>query len=177
MPKVSWDQKDYGQGRSGDAFELLPRGKYVAEIEDIEERPTKAKTGHFYNVTFTVTKGQYKNRKLWMILNYDNPNEVAERIGREQFNALCAVAGFEDGVKTTEKLHGKVVGLHVGIERDETYGDKNRVNGFVPADEVAVDEEVEDRPARAAAPASRNGAPMKSAGGKRKDDFDDDIPF
>lgn len=162
MAKVTWDQDSY---ETSTGFEVIPRGVYPCMIIGSSEKKTKAQTGSYFEFEFEVVKGDYKKRKLWARLNINNPSEVAERIGREQFKALCAAAG-KPGAKTTEALHDKFVACIVSIERN---GDKemNRVDGFKSMQEAGFGS------GGAAATKEKESSTKK----KTDEEDDDDIPF
>lgn len=170
MAKVEWDQSE---DAASTGFEVLPKGRYLTRIEGSEKTDTKNKDGYYFAFEFVITRGDFKNRKLWCNLNVSNPSEAAQRIGREQFKALCVAAKKPDGVKKTEELHGKYVVCFVDIEpASGGYREKNRINGFaLPQAEGTGSSE--DEPGKAA-PAGKPGKPPP---GKKDDDFDDDIPF
>lgn len=170
MAKVDWNQNEYESGRS---FETLPRGRYLALVGDSESKPTKKKDGSYFEFEFDVIKPeQYKNRKLWARLNVSNPSKEAERIGREQFNALVAACGLEKGkVSDTTMLHNKILVLIVDVQPSNVQGrpDVNVVTGFLKASETdqkaGAGHKPAPKPATPAAKAAAGGLP------------DDDIPF
>lgn len=171
MAKVDWDTTGY-ETSAPRTFEALPKGRYLASIDDTELKDTRAKNGQYLEVTLVVlAPKEHKNRKLWARLNVKNSSEVAERIGREQFNALCMAALGTVQVAKTESLHNKKVIAHVSIEKNRETGDlTNRIDGFekyVPSQPGAP----ESAPPAAAAP--KPAAPPPAG----KDDFEDDIPF
>ncbi len=176
MAKVDWDETEYEEGRSG--FEALPKGRYSARITDIEKRDTKSKTGYMFCPEFTLDGEQFKNRKVWAQLNVSNPSEIAQRIGREQWNSLIVACGFEIGtVKDTDKLVGKRLIVLVDIEKDQDGSPRNKVTGFFPHDGSA--------PAPGTSGGTRTGRTSGSApaasntpkpAGKAEID-EDDIPF
>jgi hypothetical protein len=56
------------------SFDALPVGRYEVIITDSEMKDTKAGTGQYLQLTFSVTGGQHDGRKLWSRLNLVNPN-------------------------------------------------------------------------------------------------------
>ncbi len=46
-------------------FDPIPAGRYQAIITDSEQKPTKAGTGHYLQLTFQIQEGTYKGRILW----------------------------------------------------------------------------------------------------------------
>lgn len=179
MPKVTWDQEKVEASRPR-SFDNLPRGKYPCIINDSVEKKTKAGDGKYWEFEFEVVKGDFQKRKLWARLNIENPSEVAQRIGREQFKALCVAAGKPDA-KTSEALHGKHVVALVSIEQNAERGPQNRVDGFQSPAEWKEEGGVTPSKSAAASQAAESegaGAPKGKGAAKGKSgDFDDDIPF
>jgi hypothetical protein len=173
MAKIDWDQS---QDKASAGFEVLPKGRYPCRIVNSTKKDTSRNTGYFLEFEFEVVKGDYSNRKLWARLNVKNDSEVAQRIGREQFKALCEAAG-KPTVKDTSELHGKFVVCIVDIERGrEGQNDQNRVNGFLSPEAFReAGGSTPSKPAAAAKPASKSEAVKAAAGADI--DPDDDIPF
>jgi hypothetical protein len=71
------------------AFEAVPAGKYIAVIVDSEIKQTKSGNGNYLELTFEITEGEYKGRKVWARLNIDNPNADAVKIARGELSAIC----------------------------------------------------------------------------------------
>ncbi len=46
-------------------FEPIPEGKYLAVITDSEMKPTKARNGHFLELTFQIQEGEQNSNALW----------------------------------------------------------------------------------------------------------------
>lgn len=165
MAKVDWNTEEYESGRS---FDAIPKGRYLARIDKIERKDTKDKSGYYYEVEQSVEKGDFKGRKLWARLNVSNKSDIAQKIGREQFNALCIAAGFKIGeVKDTDKLLNRKIVALVDIEKDQQGNPRNVVTGFIAmgaADAAAASSNKSER-TTAATSSSKPGIE------------DDDIPF
>ncbi len=112
-------------------FDLLPAGKYLAQIIDSDVSMNSKGTGQVLKLTFEVLEGEYANRRLWARLNITHENADAERIGRAQLSALCHAIGVTQ-LKDTVDLHDKPVVVTVKIRKDKTgqYPDSNDVAGF-----------------------------------------------
>lgn len=176
MPKVDWDQTEYDEGRQG--FELLAKGRYAARVTGIERKDTKNKSGYYFEVEFTLTGGEANNRKQWANLNVSNPSEVAQRIGREQWNSLCVACGFDIGtVKDTKQLEGKRVVILVDIERRDGYDDRNKVTGFFAPDGNGSAELASRALARNVGSQGTARPAKTGSSAKRDDGIEDDIPF
>ena len=113
-------------------FDLLPAGKYLAQIIDSEVVPTKAGTGQILKLTFEVLEGDFANRRLWARLNITNENAQAQQIGLAQLSALCHAVGVTKLTDSLE-LHERPVLVTVKVRKakpGDTYGDSNDVTGF-----------------------------------------------
>jgi hypothetical protein len=84
---------DANQIEPSNDFEPIPAGKYPAVITDSEMKSNKAKTGNYLSLTFEVTEGSYKGRKLWTRLNLQNPNAQAMQIAQAELSAICRAVG------------------------------------------------------------------------------------
>lgn len=116
-------------------FDLLPAGKYLAQVIDSEVVPTKAGTGQMLKLTFEIMDGEYANRRLWARLNIANENAQAQQIGLAQLSALCHAVGVTKLTDSLE-LHEKPVLVTVKVRKakpGDTYGDSNDVTGFAAA--------------------------------------------
>ena len=70
-------------------FEPIPAGDYLAQIVESEDRPTKAGTGEYLNLTFEIMEGDYQGRRVWARLNLKNPNPTAVRLAIAELAAIC----------------------------------------------------------------------------------------
>ncbi len=71
------------------ALEAVPAGKYIAVIVDSEIKQTKSGNGNYLELTFEITEGEYKGRKVWSRLNIDNPSADAVKLARGELSAIC----------------------------------------------------------------------------------------
>ncbi|UYM14281.1 DUF669 domain-containing protein [Endozoicomonas euniceicola] len=77
-------------------FEPLPNGEYIAMISEAELKNTKAGTGQYIKFVWTVMDGEYSGRKVWSNHNIVNPNQTAQKIGREEISAIAHAIGRPD---------------------------------------------------------------------------------
>ena len=113
-------------------FDLLPAGKYTAQVIDSEVVPTKSGTGDILKLTFEIMEGEHANRKLWARLNIRNESAQAQQIGLAQLSALCHAVGVTKLTDSLE-LHEKPVLVTVKVRRakpGDNYSDSNDVTGF-----------------------------------------------
>lgn len=186
MAKVDWNPGEYETGRT---FEVMPRGRYLTMVADSELKKTKAGDGSYLEFEFRIVRPDaHKNRPLWARLNVKNPSQEAQRIGREQFNALCEACGMQkEQVDDTAKLHNKPVICIVDVEKSNRDPNKevNVVTGWLKPSQgdasVASSYKVPTREQRAAtktasAAASNAGAEQRREQA-RANPVEDDIPF
>ena len=86
-------------------YSAIPPGKYVGVITKSEYKETKAKDGHYLQLTIKVTEGKHKGKVLFERLNLDNPNPVAVEIANKAVNTICQACELF-GVEDSEELHG-----------------------------------------------------------------------
>ena len=112
------------------SFDLLPAGKYTAQIMKSEVRDTKAGTGKYINLQLQVIEGDYTNRVLFDIINIINQNETAQQIGQRQLKQLVEACDLTEIEDTTE-LHAIPVIITVGIEPEKNgWPAKNKIKKY-----------------------------------------------
>ena len=133
----------------------IPSGEYLAHIIDSDMKPTKSGTGQYLELTYEVTYGPYKGRKVWTRLNLDNPNAKAVEIAQRDLSAICHATG-QLQVQDSQQLHYKP---HIiRVEYVEADGDRrqragNEVKAYKRADGYAA----------TAAPPPQTPAPQQAA--------------
>ena len=142
MAGFGFDTTEYEDG--GD-FEVMPKGEYTLKATEADLKNTKAGNGKYLSVTFEVVKGQYTGRKVWQNFNIVNPNEKAERIGREQVSGWARAAG-KPNANDSDQLLERPFNCILDIEKGTGgYSDKNIITSFVTG----------DAPAKTSAPAEK----------------------
>lgn len=131
-------------------FDALPAGKYEAVISESEMKPTKTGNGNYLNLTFTITKGEFENRKVWARLNLDNPNQTAVKIARGELSAICRAVGIMTPNDSTE-LHDMPLVIKVTCKKQESGDITNEIKGYYSLNESKAEPA---KPATAAAPAA-----------------------
>lgn len=111
-------------------FAPIPAGKYACVIVASESKPTKAGTGHYYKFTLEVCDGEYKGRKLWWQVNYDNPSAEATAIGRAQLSSICRAVDVRQPEDTSE-LHNIPLTVSVSVKQYQGE-DQNEIKGCEP---------------------------------------------
>lgn len=137
-------------------MDVLPKGRYLAEITDSEMKPTKAGDGQYLQLEFTVLDGEFAGRKQWARLNLDNANETAVSIAKQELSAICHSVGV---MRVTDSidLHGRPLYIDVTVEKRKDNGeDSNRIKGYAPTEGGGKSTSPPPKPA---APASAKAAP------------------
>lgn len=117
-------------------FSPIPVGDYPAMIVDSDVKPTKSGNGHYAELVFEVTEGQYKGRKVWARLNLDNPNAKAVEIAQRELSAICHAVGKMQ-ISDTQELHFKPMVIRVDIEESEGYAPRNAIKSYKAAGAAA----------------------------------------
>ncbi len=146
-------------------FEILPPGKYRAQIVQSEMQPTKQGDGQMLCLEFDLLDGPYQGRKLWERLNLVNRSQQTVEIAQRQLSAIChAIDRIQ--VTDSEQLHFRPMLLTVAVEldkRDEHLPSdqrrkQNRVKGYARASGAAA-----APAATAARPSSPPASPAATA--------------
>ena len=128
MSKLSVAIKgDVNAGNDGD-FGPIPDGWYAVKIAGAEIKQTKAGTGNYVSVQFSVTGPTHANRRVFSIYNIQNPNAEAEKIGLAELARLAGACGIEK-LDDTDQLIGMHCEVKVATQKSIEYGDKNVVKG------------------------------------------------
>jgi len=149
--------------------ELLPPGKYVAQIVKSEMKPTRSGDGQMLEIELDILEGAHSGRKLWDRLNLVNRNTTAVEIAQRTLSAICHAIGRMQ-VSDSEELHFKPMQVTVAVEPDSRDKDKpidqqrmqNTVKGYAPANGGAAPAQ-RPAPMPQAAPQSQRQAPAPAA--------------
>ncbi len=113
------------------SFDVLPAGEYDVMIVASSVQEAKNGVGRYLKLELQVCSGQFRNRKLFDILNLWNPSTQAQTIARGQMSAICRAVGIMTP-KDSSELHMKPLRVKVRIDKSEEYGDSNRVVAYKP---------------------------------------------
>jgi hypothetical protein len=123
------NREDLPEDSSGD-YSPLPEGWYTTQITGAELKDTKSGTGKYIKVEHTVVGEQFSGRKVWGMINIQNPNEKAEEIGRQQLNKMMTAVGLTK-LEDTDELVGLDVSIKLKIkEAANGYDASNEVKGY-----------------------------------------------
>lgn len=123
------------EGGNAPTNTALPESKYHVSITAAEVKQTRAKTGQYIKVEFTVQEGEHKGRKVWTNFNIKNPNPQAVEIGFQQLKDMLVAANSS---LANDKLNSvsELLGLHVIVktknEESEDYGTQTKVHWYEP---------------------------------------------
>ena len=146
-------------------LEVLPPGKYPAQIVNSDLRLTKDGMGQYLFLEIDVLEGPYQGRKLFDRLNLVNANTQTVEIAQRSLSAICHATGRLQ-VQDSEELHLIPFMAVVQVQPPKNgYGESNKVR-YQPlerAPQVAA-----PQPPRTAAPqpaATPAPAPRPATGG------------
>ncbi|WP_086620115.1 DUF669 domain-containing protein [Erythrobacter tepidarius] len=137
-------------------YEILPAGKYCAQIVESEMRVTRNGMGQYLWLMLDILEGPHKGRKIFDQLNLVNANPTTVEIAQRTLSAICHATGKLQ-VSDSEELHLIPMTIQVGVKPPKDgYGERNTIRYLVPE---APAKATPPKPA-AAQPAS---APARSA--------------
>lgn len=79
-------------------------GWHPAQITESENKVAKSGRGEYYQMTWEITDGPFKGRKLWSRLNLVNESQTAVDIAYRELSAICRAVGALN-IKDTSELH------------------------------------------------------------------------
>jgi hypothetical protein len=130
-------------------LEVLPPGKYPAQIVNSEMRVTKDGMGQYLWLELDVLDGPYQGRKLFDRLNLVNANPQTVEIAQRTLSAICHATGRMQ-VQDSEELHLIRLMADVQVQPPKNgYGESNKVR-YLPLDRGA--KSAPSQPARTAPP-------------------------
>lgn len=153
------------ESSSGDYSPLAP-GRYSVTVSGMRDKITKAGTGRYTEVEFTIIDGARAGRRLWHIFNFENPSARAMEVAVDQFRRLALACGVTGTVTSTDVVLDRNLAVEVTVQHGET---RNRISNFMPLQNGAQ-AQPQARPAGAGNAAVAAPAPAAPAA-------DDEIPF
>ena len=149
------------------AYEILPAGKYRAQIVESEMRVTKNGMGKYLWLMLDILEGPQQGRKVFDQLNLVNANPTTVEIAQRTLSAICHATGKLQ-VNDSEELHLIPMTIQVKIRPPKNgYGESNAIaylppeRGATPAARAA---KPAPDPAAAAAPPKMASAPWNKKG-------------
>ncbi len=121
------------------AYEPIPAGWYKAVITASEEKPTKAQTGSYLQLSLEVIDGPQLGKKVTDRLNLNNPNATASEIAYRTLSAICHAVGVMTP-RQSQDLHDKPLMVKVAVKpADATYAASNEVKGYEACDKAKTE--------------------------------------
>jgi hypothetical protein len=131
-------------------YDVLPAGKYVAQIIESEMRVTSNGMGQFLWLMMDILEGPHKGRKVFDQLNLVNQNPTTVEIAQRALSAICHATGKLQ-VADSADLHLIPITIQVTVKPPKNgYGERNAIRYLVPAPGSV--------PARTAAPQASSDA-------------------
>lgn len=107
------------------SFEPIPKGEYPMMIVESDVAENAKKNGRNLKLVSEIIDGQYKGRKIYSTLAFENPSEMAVKIARGLISAICHAVGIA-AIQDTTQLHNKPFLGKVGISKGQDgYDDSN----------------------------------------------------
>jgi Protein of unknown function (DUF669) len=115
-------------------FELVPKGKYTAEVVDAAIVDIKSGRGQMLKLTWVISGGEYDDRRVFQQIIVRHESEEAMRYGRQRIKDLCDACGIRDKVTDVSVFLHKPCQIQIGIEEDKNgeYDPKNKVVRIKP---------------------------------------------
>jgi hypothetical protein len=132
---AAFDSNQHDDMQGG--FDAIPAAEckehFLAHVTGSDLKDTKAKTGKYISLEFTLLEGKYKGRKIWTNLNIINPNPVAVEIAQKELATLCRACGLPQ-IQDTAQLHNIPVLMKLKyVPAKGDFPDKNEPCGYVSA--------------------------------------------
>lgn len=118
-------------------YDVLPPGKYLAQIVASEMRATKDGHGQYLYLEVDVLDGKYAGRKLFDRLNLVNANPDAVQIAQRTLSSICRAVG-KPQVSNSEQLHLIPLIADVRVRPPKgMYGESNSIR-YLPRSDAAA---------------------------------------
>ncbi len=143
----------------------LPKGDYPVMAIASELKNTAAGNGKYIEFDLVVIEGEHKDRRLWLKINVENPNQQAVDIGKREYKRMHEAIGLSSSTRT-EDLHNKPFVVRVGFGKGD-YADKNEIKGFKKYGGTGAPVAAQSAPApqaSASAASAQASAPATDAG-------------
>jgi hypothetical protein len=116
----------------------IPAGWYKAVITESLEKPTKAQTGSFLQMTLEIIEGELAGRKTFERLNLNNPNQQAVEIAQRALSSICRAVGVMTP-RTSQDLHDKPMMIKVKVTPPrDGYEAGNEISEYAPVEKKAA---------------------------------------
>ena len=117
-----------------DDRELLPEGRYLAQIVASDIVANKSGNGTRLTLTFKIMAGPLEGRAVFDSVTMENQSAQAVDIGKRQLKRLCTAVGA-GAIRRSEELHLKPLMITVSVKPGEgQYGPSNVIKGYEGAE-------------------------------------------
>ena len=145
-------------------YDVLPAGKYRAQIVESEMRVTRNGMGQFLWLMLDIIEGQYQGRKLFDQLNLVNSNPQTVEIAQRTLSAICHATGKLQ-VNDSVDLHLVPMTIQVGVKPPQDgYSEKNTIRYLVPEKTTPAAPVYKAAPTASQTPAAPAAAPWNRNG-------------
>ena len=134
------DKDDQFNGANTDP---LPAGEYRVMITDSDVVVPKSGKGRMVKLTYECIDPDYQGRKVFDNIVVEHPSADAERIGKQKLNTIGSIVGVKV-IKDTAQLHGKPLGLLLGVKTTAEFGTQNIIKKYLDLNEDEADESADE---------------------------------
>lgn len=124
---------DMSNTEARQGFSPVPAGKYLVQATEAQVKTTRAQTGRFIEVVFKVVEPTtHEGKRIWERFNIQNPNDEAERIGKESLKGFLVAAAFKDPNRLSDvnELLGLQAVASVKVKQNSVHGDSNEIKFY-----------------------------------------------
>jgi Protein of unknown function (DUF669) len=154
--------------QEGNSWDVLPAGKYVAQVVEASIQQPKSGDGCYLALTWKIVEGAFEGRQLWQRITFVHSSEQAQTIGRKTLKDLCVALDVSEQVSDAGVFLFRPAHIRVGIEKDkqELYPDQNRISRILPLEAKPAEPEqpAQATAAKASSPAAATRAPKSTVG-------------
>lgn len=145
-------------------YDVIPAGKYRAQIVESEMRVTRNGMGQFLWLMLDIIEGPYQGRKLFDQLNLVNSNPQTVEIAQRTLSAICHATGKLQ-VNDSVDLHLVPMTIQVGVKPPKDgYSEKNTIRYLVPEKTAPAAPAYQAAPTASQTPAAPAVAPWNRNG-------------
>ncbi len=128
---MSFNANDYDT--SDDFGSVVPAGEYTLALVKAERKKSSTAGNYYLNCQFN---GKYDGKPLvvWHIFNLKNSNTTAQEIAERDLAKFMKAVGVKvlKDKWDVSKLLNKPFIARLTVQKDEEYGDKNKISGWKP---------------------------------------------
>jgi hypothetical protein len=116
------------------SHQLIPSGRYKAEIVKVSAAPTKNERGKGVTLTWLITDCEYENRTISQLILLEHESPEAMKFGRQKFKDVVTAIGITDAFSDLTLMLNRPCMVVVRITQDKNgqYPDKNEIGRVLP---------------------------------------------